>query len=124
MAISVEPYYKKVSHEKKLLRKLKKILTTNDLRQKIAKHIEKTESEVSPYIPYHMIEDNDNEDTRLIVIFATDKILSYLKTGREVHNIILNNEYFSFRCLITVQTVKILYNSCAGHMCIEIYVQD
>ena len=77
--------YNKVSHVKKLLLKSEKILTTHDLRRKIAQHIEKPESEVSPYIPYHMIEDEDDEDTRLIVIFATDKILSYLKTGRQVH---------------------------------------
>lgn len=71
--------YNKVSHVKKLLRKSENILTTHNLRRKIAQHIENPESEVSPYIPYDMIEDEDDEDTRMIVIIATDKYYLILK---------------------------------------------
>ena len=78
--------YNKISHTKKILRKTEKIVTTHDLRNKLSLHTDKPESDIEAFVPYYSIDDDkDDEDTRFMVVFATGKTLSLLKSGNQLH---------------------------------------
>ena len=78
--------YNKVSHMKKLLRKTEKLLTTHDLRQKLLLHYEMPGDDFEAYVPYFTIDDeNDNDDLRFMVVVASEKTQSHLKTKQPLH---------------------------------------
>ena len=74
--------YNKVSHMKKLLRKTEKLLTTHDLRQKLLLHFEMPGDDLEAYVPYFTI---DDDELRFMVVFASEKISSHLKTKQPLH---------------------------------------
>ena len=52
----IQLYYK-ITNVKNILKKSRDILTTNDLRQKVAKHLDMPESEIEALIPFYEVLD-------------------------------------------------------------------
>ena len=82
----MQQLYNKIQHIKTKLQKSENILTSHDLRTKLAEHLDVPESEIDSYIPYQNIQDeDDSEDTRFMAVFATKKTLDRLKFDKTFH---------------------------------------
>ena len=78
--------YNKISHLKKCLKQTEKIMTTHDLRLKLAEHLNVPESEHKAYVPHVSFEDEtDEEETRFMVVFATKHTLAHFKSSSTLH---------------------------------------
>ena len=60
-----------------------KILNTHELRQSLANLLETPESKMEAFVPFHEIEDsNDDEDPRFTIIFTTTKNMEKMRSDR------------------------------------------
>ena len=75
--------YNKITNVKNILDKTRDLLTTHDLRQKVAQHLETPESEVEAFIPfYEVLDEDDDEDPRFTVIMTSKKLLARISSDR------------------------------------------
>ena len=77
---SMEQLYNKVAGMKKTLNPHPKVNTTHDMRQFIEKHLVQPEDENDAFIPYYDIKDEDPNNLRFTIIFASSKSIDRLKT--------------------------------------------
>ena len=72
--------YNKITNVKNILDKTRDILTTHDLRQKVAQHLDTPESEVEAFIPfYEVLDEDDEEEPRFTVnLFVKQHTSRYL----------------------------------------------
>ena len=85
--------------------------TTLSLRNKLKDYLDIPDDENESWVPFCQIDDSeDSDEVRILVIFATNKILSYLKMSDTFHcdaTYRLNwNGYPVFICGVTNQTGK------------------
>ena len=75
--------YNKMSALKKAACPRMKILNTHELRQSLANLLETPESKMEAFVPFHNIEDsNDDEDPRFTIIFTTTKNMEKMRSDR------------------------------------------
>ena len=59
---------------------------THEMRHKIEQHDTEPDNDLQEYIPYSEINDEDtDEETKFVVIFATKPTLSFLNRGDTLH---------------------------------------
>ena len=77
---SMQQLYNKIANMKKILNLSESVENTHDLREKIKDHLKVPENDIEGYVAYNNIQDeNEDEETRFTVIFATKRTLAFLK---------------------------------------------
>ena len=76
-----------MSHLKKVLHISESLHNTHELRQKIAEYTNEPTNDIESYVAYSNIQDDvdSNEDIRVVIIFTTKRILSFLSKQDNVH---------------------------------------
>ena len=76
-----------MSHSKKVLHISESLHNTHELRQKIAEYTNEPTNNIESYVAYSNIQDDvdSNEDIRVVIIFTTKRILSFLSKQDNVH---------------------------------------
>ena len=76
----------KIAYMKKINGLTEGMENTHEMRQKIEQHDTEPDNDLEAYIPYSEIHDEDkDEETKFIVIFATKRTLSFLNQGDTLH---------------------------------------
>ena len=76
----------KISHVKRKGNLVEHCETTHSLRNKVREYLEKPDSDTEAWVPFCQIDDTDEDDeVRMVVIFATNKTLSYLSMADTFH---------------------------------------
>ena len=101
----------KISHKKRKGNLVEHCDTTQSLRNKLKDYLDIPDCEDESWVPFCQIDDSkDSYEVRIVAIFATNKILSYLKMSDTFHfNVTyrLNwNGYSIYICSVTNQTRK------------------
>ena len=75
--------YNKIAATKLTVFPSSSIRNTHELRMKLAEFLDEPASELEAFVPYHDIEDvDDNKEPRFNIIFSTRKNLSKLRSNR------------------------------------------
>ena len=75
--------YNKIRDVKRAICPASKISTTQELRMKVAEYLVETDSENEAFVPFYVINDDDEtKEPRFTIIFSTKKNLAKLKSER------------------------------------------
>ena len=76
-----------MSHLKKVLNIAESLHNTHELRQKIDQYTSEPSNDIESYVAYQNIQDHgdSNEEIRIVIIFTTKRILSFLSKQNNLH---------------------------------------